>query len=546
MKTDYNEWNRTPHPSRVIEVDENVLKLFSRLLEGDGTPSRQSRMPQLHGKEILSVVERVVGASRKLIELTGRYVATQDFNEVNAQQENAITREDNPAYHPLKPCDWIVSGPHFYVANPFSKQTRTDGKGKGSYDSIDLTQIKDDFLPRSVFRPGDVSGSLTSFNLNAAKWPGSDKRLDSDYRFINRRRINTRIERTLLSAIIPPQTNHVSILSIAFDDKKELIAFVGTTCSLPVDFLLRTTGKADLYETTLATLPLVDGILREPICIRTSRLNCLSTAYSQLWKETTSEALKTESWTTSDHRLVYDYELPWSELTPSNWTWQTPLRSDFARRLALLEIDVLMAQFLKLTLDELLTIYRIQFPVMRMYELADEYDARGGHLHNTTRKDPGGTEFRTAREAASTHFPEAYKVRPAEAALSADWPFAEETSIRIDEIHRVPDIREFASIHAYVAAVDKLGDQIDQADLEDTNTDGPPPAEFTARRIRRLQQVYGKDRVPLMLDVSWEIDDGLQTVTKTFYPPFTKVDREADYARAWEVFEERYGKGGEA
>jgi hypothetical protein len=44
-----------------------------------------------------------------------------------------------------------------------------------------------------------------------------------------------------------------------------------------------------------------------------------------------------------------------------------------------------------------------------------------------------------------------------------------------------------------------------------------------------------------MLDVSWEIDDGLQTVTKTFYPPFTKVDREEDYRRAWEEFSRRYG-----
>jgi len=53
------------------------------------------------------------------------------------------------------------------------------------------------------------------------------------------------------------------------------------------------------------------------------------------------------------------------------------MRNPYERRQALLELDALAALALDLTVDELITIYRVGFPVLFQYERDTWYDQKG-------------------------------------------------------------------------------------------------------------------------------------------------------------------------
>lgn len=397
IKDEKNNWNIKGHPGRVVRVGRKELSIFAKLFDGSDN-WKQARLPAIHASQLLDVLSCFANQEKTLGSMRDEIYTTEMWHETNAQNDGTITRN---VHFPESTLDLIYSGPHIGVANPLFKTSRSVCRLNSDYDNIDLTTVPADYLQRSNYSPAcEIREYLK--RVPKTSWGTS---CHNEIRPIARKMLNISGERTLICGLAPVGSTHTNgLIGFTFKEPQKALIASALFASIPYDFFIKVMGKSNLYEDNAGKMPIISSIYSQALAVRSVLLNCLVQNYYKYWEKQYNDIFRSDTWSKSDPRLRPER---FSSLT-SKWTWDTPLRIDYERRQALVEIDVLTAMALGMTLDQLKTIYRIQFPVLQSYEADTWYDRNGRIVFTNNRSLTGvgydRSNWETIKDATSGTF----------------------------------------------------------------------------------------------------------------------------------------------
>lgn len=366
-------WNTTGHRDRIVHFTESELRVLSAAFE-NGADWETTKLVSIHAKDILDVLQKFSEFPNHVENFISN--TTVDLDETGAVNDGIIERKT--FYPNINDYEMVYNGPQIFVANPSYKTPRSSCANKADFDTIDLSSMGDEYIARSNYKPclplNEFKTLVKGFKIgqDANGNDVYDNWIDY-YKVGFRKMINLAGERSLICAVLPRRTAHINgVISTAFRSGYDTVDMAALCAAVPMDAYMKIMASQNLTSVRIQGFPLgVDDKYKASLRIRTLQLNCLTKYYSELWSEVWDDKYLSDSWSKEDERLH-----SFASLTES-WTHSTPLRNYFERRQALVEIDVLTAMALGLSLDNLETIYTIYFPVLQQNENDTWYDAEG-------------------------------------------------------------------------------------------------------------------------------------------------------------------------
>ncbi|MEU6204770.1 class I SAM-dependent DNA methyltransferase [Micromonospora musae] len=419
------EFDERPHRSRVVTVNEEVLATWRRLLDEEDRPLEHARLLFPVSTAEASAIEALAAYPLRLGFLKPQI--SRGFHETGARKANLIdfNREDPKTGRNIQPKSWsevILKGSQLGLATPVFK--RHDANSNDPY-GLNLVDLSPDFIPDTAYVP--MPGRMDAFRQSHDRWvdhvelerlrssneaitdarallaeaaniPESDVESEKVeailadrsrrpyvdfFRLAWRQMIAPNTERSLYNAVIPPGTTHThGVRSAWIADNRTTALLAGMWSSIPNDYLLRLTGTSNLDVGRASSLPAAQAghPLASALLLRALRLNCLTSAYSDLWSE-----LYDPNWQSAETWACRWPGLPLLADVEPEWRPATPLRTERARRAALVEIDALVAVWIGMSAEALIAAYRGRFPVLQKYEAVTWFDADGWKLAGNAR-----------------------------------------------------------------------------------------------------------------------------------------------------------------
>lgn len=374
IKDKNGNWNTSAHKNRIVWFGEEELQILAKTFE-DSDDWEGTKLVGIHNKEIVEVLRSLSAFNTHVGDF--EHIISEGLHETGAVDKGWMKR--NVVYPNWDKQEMIYSGPHFNVGNPLAKTPRSVCILNSDYDCIDLEKVSDDYTARTNYVPNIELKDFRNLIKGFAVGQDKDGNILYDY-WMDYYKVVFRLmtgggsgERTLTSAILPPKSSHiVTAISSIFKDINLCVEFAGLSASVVLDFFIKIIGCGAIHASRVESFPLgISDLYKSALFARTLRLNCATKRYAELWQEVWNPAYREETWSIEDRRLA-----KWNTLT-EHWNHDTPLRNYFERRQALVEIDVIAAMALGLTLDELIMMYEIQFPVLQQNENDTWYDKNG-------------------------------------------------------------------------------------------------------------------------------------------------------------------------